>query len=121
MARQLKFKSEITDDHPVISHLIASLWLRSMVLTMKVSTTSLKRPTNDQSNVADADKQLESMVYRLTQENGKWSFMKPRLENVTDKAKETSPPLIKQVWEFMQNQLEQAERKGLTGIHAKPT
>ena len=55
MARQLKFKSEITDDHPVISHLIASLWFRSMVLTMKVSTTSLKRPTNDQSNVADAD------------------------------------------------------------------
>ena len=33
---------------------------------------------------------------------------------MTDKTKETAPPLIKQVWEFMQNQLEQNERKELT-------
>ena len=64
--------------------------------------------------MAKAEKQLESMVYRLTQENGRWPFLTPMLENATDKAKVTAPPLIKkQEWEFMQNQLEQAERKGL--------
>ena len=31
-----------------------------------------------------------------------------------DKTKEKAPPLIRQVWEFMQNQLEQAEKKRLT-------
>ena len=33
---------------------------------------------------------------------------------MTDKKKKTAPPLIKQVWEFIHDQLEQAERKGLT-------
>ena len=37
-----------------------------------------------------------------------------RLENVGDKRKDTAPPLIKQVREFSQNQLEKAEKKGLT-------
>ena len=34
-ARQLKFSPAIGDDHPIISHLTASLWFRSMDLTIK--------------------------------------------------------------------------------------
>ena len=34
-----------------------------------------------------------------------------RIESVGDKRKDTAPPLIKQVWEFSQNQLEKAQKK----------
>ena len=54
------------------------------------------------------------MVYRLTQERGSWLFLTPRLENVTDKTKETAPSLIKQIWEFLQDQLEHSEKRELT-------
>ena len=33
------------------------------------------------------------MVYRLTQERGRWPFLTLRLENATDKTKENAPPL----------------------------
>ena len=90
LARQLKFISEVGDDHPVISHLTASLWLQSIT----GSTSSARGPINDRK------KQLESMGYRLTQERGIWPFLTPRLENVTDKARESSPLLIKQMWKL---------------------
>ena len=114
LAMQLKFKPEIKDDHYVINNLTASLLFRNMELKVVCSESSSKRPIHDQRNVAYAEKQLESMVYRFTQERGRWPFRTPRLESVGDKTNETAPPLIKQMWEFMQNQLKQAENKGLT-------
>ena len=54
------------------------------------------------------------MGYRLTQERGRWPFLTPRLENATDKMRENAPPLIKQVWEFLEGQLEVAETTGMT-------
>ena len=41
------------------------------------------------------------------------AISEPRLEDVGDEMKETAPSLIKQLWKFMQNQRERAEKKGL--------
>ena len=64
--------------------------------------------------MAAAEKQLEAMAYRLTQERGRWPFLTPRLENNTDKTRERAPFLIKQVWEFLEGQLEVAESRDMT-------
>ena len=64
--------------------------------------------------MAAAEKQLESMGYRLTQERGRWPFLTPRLENATDKTRESAPTLIKQIWEFLEGQLEVAESRDMT-------
>ena len=98
-ARQLKLSPIIGDDHPVVTHLTASLWFRSMELTITSSTSKPRGPRNERKNVAAAEKQLESMVYRLTQERGRWPFLTPRLENTTDKTRVDAPPLVKQVWD----------------------
>ena len=37
-----------------------------------------------------------------------------RIESVDDKRKDIAPPLIEQVWEFSQNQLEKAQKNRLT-------
>ena len=66
-ARQLKLSPVIGDDHPTITHLMASLWFRSMELTITSSTSKSRGPSNERKNVAATEKQLESMVYRLTQ------------------------------------------------------
>ena len=87
LARQLKFSPVIGDDHPVISHLTASLWFRSMAVTITSSTSRSRGPSNERKNVAATEEQLESMAYRLTQERGWWPFLTPRLENATDKTK----------------------------------
>ena len=65
-------------------------------------------------NVAATEKQLESMVYRLTQERGRWPFLTPRLENATEKTRENAPPLVKQIWDFLEEQLEVAEKREMT-------
>ena len=87
-ARQLKFSPAIGDDHPIISHLTASLWFRSMDLTITSSTSKSRGPSKEIKNVAATEKQLESMVYRLTQERGRWPSLTPRLENATEKTKD---------------------------------
>ena len=69
-ARQLKFSPVIGDDHPAISKLTASLWFRSMDVKITNSTSRSRGPSNERRNVAETEKQLESMKYRLTQENG---------------------------------------------------
>ena len=74
----------------------------------------MKGPINDRKNVAGAEKQLESMVYRLTQERGSWPLLTPRLENVKDKTKDTAPLLIRQICELLQDQLEHSDKRGLT-------
>ena len=51
---------------------------------------------------------------RLTQERGRWPFLTPRLENATDKTRESAPPLIKQIWNFPEEQLEVAEDREMT-------
>ena len=79
LTRQLKFNPEKRHNHPVISHLTASLWFRSMDLTITRSTSKVRGPSNERKNVAAAEKQLESMGYRLTQERGRWPFLTPRL------------------------------------------
>ena len=94
---ELKFSPAIGDDHSIISHLTASLWFRSMDLTITSSTSKSRGPSNERKNVAATEKQLESMVYRLTQERGRWPFLTPRLENTTEKTKENAPPLVKQI------------------------
>ena len=115
-ARQLKLSPEIRDDHPMISHLNVILWFRGMDLTIISSTSKARGPTKKRRNVAAAEKQLESMGYRLTQERGTWPFLTPRLENATDKTREDAPPLVKQIWEFLEGQLEVAEsRKMMVG------
>ena len=53
-------------------------------------------------------------MYRLTQERGRWPFLTPRLENATDKMRESAPPLVKQIWEFREGQLEVAESREMT-------
>ena len=58
LARQLKFNPGIGYDHPAITHLTASLWFRSMDLTITSSTSMWPRPR----------KKLESIGYRLTRE-----------------------------------------------------
>ena len=78
--RQLKFSSAIGDDHPIISLLTASLWFRSMDLTI---ASKSRGPSNEMKNVAATEKQLEAMVYRLTQERGRWPFLTPRSEKAT--------------------------------------
>ena len=93
----------IGDDHPAISQLTASLWFRSMEVKITNSTSKSRGPSNERRNVAETEKQLESMKYRLTQENGWWPFLTPRLENATNKTREEAPPLLKQVWSFWRN------------------
>ena len=75
----------------------------------------MKGPINDRKNVAGAEKQLESMAYRLTQERGSWPFLTPRLENVTDKTKDTAPLLIRQICELLQDHFEHSEKRGVDG------
>ena len=111
LARQLKFSPTIGDDHPIISHLTASLWFRGMDVTITSSTSKSKGPINKRKNVAATEKQLDSMVYRLTQERGRWPFLTPRVENATDKTRESAPPLVKQIWEFLEEQLEVTESR----------
>ena len=113
-ARQLKLSPVIGDDYPVVTHPTASLWFRSMELTITSSTSKSRGPSNERKNVATAEKQLESMVYRLTQERGRWPFLTPRLENATEKTREDAPPLVKQVWDFLEEQLEVAEKREMT-------
>ena len=113
-ARQLKFSPVIGDDHPAISQLTASLWFRSMEVKITNSNSKSRDPSNEKRNVAETEKQLESMKYRLTQENGWWPFLTPRLENATNKTREEAPPLVKQVWSFLEKQLELAEVRDMT-------
>ena len=113
-ARQLKFKPEIRDNHPIIGHLTASLWFRSIDLTITSSTSKARGPSNERKNVDAAEKQLELLGYRLTQERGRWPFLTPRLENATDKTRESAPPLNKQIWEFVEGQIEVAEGRDMT-------
>ena len=56
LARQLKFSPVIGDDHPIISHLTASLWFRGMNLTITSSTSKSRGPSNERKNVAAAKK-----------------------------------------------------------------
>ena len=113
-ARQLKFSPVIGDDHPAINQLTASLCFRSMEVTITGSTGKSRGPSNERKNVAETEKQLESIAYRLTQENGWWPFLSPRLENATNKTREEAPPLVKQVWSFLEKQLELAEGREMT-------
>ena len=113
-ARQLKLSPIIGDDHPVVTHLTTSLWFRSMELTITSSTSKSRGPSNERKNVAAAEKQLESMVYRLTQVRGRWPFLTPRLENATEKTREGAPLLVKQIWDFLEEQLEVAEKREMT-------
>ena len=53
-------------------------------------------------------------MYRLTQERGSWTFLTPRLESATEKTKENAPPLVKQIWRFLEEQLEVAESREMT-------
>ena len=85
-----------------------------MDLTITSSTSKASGPSNERKNVAAAEKQLESMGYRLTQERGSWPFLTPRLENATEKTRERAPPLIKQIWEFLEWQLEVTEGRDMT-------
>ena len=85
-----------------------------MELTITSSTSKSWGPSNERKNVAAAEKQLEAMVYRLTQERSRWPFLTPRLENATDKTGESAPPLVRQIWEFLEGQLEIAESREMT-------
>ena len=40
----------------------------------------------------------------------RWPFLTPRLQNVTEKTRESAHPLIKQIW-FLEDQLEISERR----------
>ena len=71
--------------------------------TITSSTSKTRAPNNERKNVAAAEKQVESMVYRLTQKRGRWPLLAPRLENVMDKTRESDPPLVKQIWGFWRN------------------
>ena len=62
----------------------------------------------DRKTVVNAAKQLKLMVCRLIQERGRTPYLTLVLGSVDDKMKE-----IKQVWELLQNQLEQAEKNRL--------
>ena len=90
LARQLKFDPEIRDNHPIIGHLTASLWFQSIDLTITSSTSKARGPSNERKNVTAAEKQLDSIGYRLTQERGRWPFLTPRLENATGKTRESA-------------------------------
>ena len=113
-ARQLKLSPIIGDDHPVVAHLTASLWFRNMEVTSTSSTSKSRGPSNERKNVTASEKQLESMVYRLTQEGGRWPFLTPRLENATEKTREDAPLLVKQIWDFLEEQLGVAEEREMT-------
>ena len=113
-ARQLKLNPIIKEDHPVVAHLTTSLWFRDMDLTITSSTSRSRGPNNERKNVAAAEKQLESMVHRLAQERGKWPFLTPRLENTTGRTREDAPLLVKQIWDFLEEQLGIAEQKEMT-------
>ena len=52
----------------------------------------------------------------MTQENGWWPFLTPRLENATNKTREEAPLLVKQIWSFLEKQLELAERRDMTVV-----
>ena len=56
LVRQLKFNPEIGDDDPAITHHTASLWFRSMDLTITSSTSGARRRSNERKNVAAAEK-----------------------------------------------------------------
>ena len=112
--RQFKFNPEIRENHPIIGHLTASLWFLGMDLTITSSTSKARGPNNERKNVAAAEKQLEAMAYRPTQERGTWPFLTPKLENATDKTRDNAPLLIKQIWEFLEGQLETAESTDMT-------
>ena len=117
LARQLKFNPEVGNDRPVITHLTASLWFHltaSMESTITSSTSKTRGPNNERKNVAAAEKQVETMAYRLTQGKRRWLILTPRLENVTDNTKESAPPLVKQMWEFLEEQLKAAEKREMT-------
>ena len=114
LARQLKFNPEVGDEHSVMSNLTASLWFQNMDLTITCSSSKMRGPVNDRNNSAGAEKQLESIGYRLTQERGRWPFLTPRLENVTEKTRESAPLLIKQIWEFLEDQLEISQEREMT-------
>ena len=113
-ARHLKYNPEIGDNHPIISHLTASLWFRGMDLTITRSTSKASGRSNERRNMAAAEMQLESMGYRLTQERGRWPFLTPRLENATNKTQENAPHLVRQIWKFLEGQLEVAESREMT-------
>ena len=113
-ARQLELSPIIRDDHPVVAHLTASLWFRDMELTFTSSTSRSRGPNNERKNVAASEKQIESMVHRLAQEGGKWPFLTPRLENATGKTREDAPLLVKQIWDFLEEQLGIAEKREMT-------
>ena len=114
LSRQLKFRAEVEDDHPVIAQLTANLWFPSVDLTITSSTSRASGPNNHRKNVTAGEKQVESMAYRRTQERGRWPFLTPRRENVTDKRRATAPPLVEQIWEFLEEQLEVAEKRDRT-------
>ena len=114
LAQQLKLNPGIRDTHPIKGHLTARLWFRGMDLTITSSTSQATGPSNEKRNVAAAQKQLESKGYRQTQEKGRWPFLTSRLENATDKTQENAPPLIKQLWEFLEEQLEVVDTTGMT-------
>ena len=113
-ARQLKLSPIIEDEHPVVTHLTASLWFRNMEVTITSSTSKSRGPSNERKNVVASEKQMESMVYRLTQEGGWWPFLTPRLENATEKTREDAPLLVKQIWDFLEEQLGVAEKREMT-------
>ena len=113
-ARQLKLSPIIEDEHPVVTHLTASLWFRNMEVTITSFTSKSRGPSNERKNVVASEKQLESMVYRLTQEGGRWLFLTPRLENATEKTREDAPLLVKQIWDFLEEQLGVAEKREIT-------
>ena len=85
-----------------------------MDLTITSCTSKSRGPSKERKNVAATEKQLESMVYRLTQERGRRPFLTLRLENATEKTKENAPPLVKQIWSFLEEQLEVAEKREMT-------
>ena len=47
LARHLKFNPEMRDNKPIIGHLTASLWFRSMDLTITSSTSKARGPSNE--------------------------------------------------------------------------
>ena len=57
-ARKLKLSPIIGDDHPVVTHLTASLWFRNRELTITSSTSKSRGPSNERKNVAASEKQL---------------------------------------------------------------
>ena len=67
---------------------------------------------HDRKNVSDATKWLILMVNHLASERGKWPFFTP--EKIGDETKQGAPPLSAQVWEFLRDHLDQAEKQRVT-------